>query len=66
MKKKKTDEYIPKALREVWKWKAEVARETRGKTPAQIKKYFHDGLKSAARSIGAKVVKSPDGTCRLV
>ena len=66
MKMKKTDEYIPYALREVWAAKDAVYKETKNMTPKEQLAYFRRGVKRMAKRIGAKVVKSPDGTCRLV
>jgi hypothetical protein len=66
MKKKTTDEFIPKALLEVWAAKDAVYRETRNMTPKQQIAYFRKGAVQVAKRIGAKVVKNPDGTSQLV
>jgi hypothetical protein len=60
------EEYIPPALREVWAMKDAVSEDIKNMSVKQRIAYFKKGVKRAAKRIGARIVREPDGTSRLV
>jgi hypothetical protein len=65
-KMKTIEEYIPPALREVWAMKDAVSEDIKDMTVKERIAYFQKGVKLAAKRMGARIVREPDGTCRLV
>jgi len=63
---KTTEKFAPKALRDVWEWKEAVYQDIKDMTVEEKLAYFHEGLELAAKTIGARLIKNPDGTYRLV
>jgi len=63
---KTTDMAITKALQEVWEWKEAVYEDTKNMTYEETRAYFQKGLEDAARLLGARIVKNPDGSCSFV
>ena len=57
---------VSKALLEVWEAKRLVYEDTKDMTREQRMAYSRQSLENAARALGAKIVKNPDGTYRLV
>ena len=58
---KTNEEFIPKALRDVWEWKDAVYQDTKDMTTEEKLAYFHEGLESAAKLLGKRIVKTEDG-----
>ena len=59
---KTNEDFTPQALREVWTWKESVHRDTAGKEFSEVQSYFADGMKEAARILGAEIVANADGS----
>jgi hypothetical protein len=53
------------SLIEVWEMKDAVAKEMEGKTDEEIIKMFHQSMIDAAKSIGATLVKLPNGNYKF-
>jgi hypothetical protein len=63
---KTAERVISKSLQEVWEWKEAVYRETKDKNLEETKAYFRKGLQRAAKIIGARLKKNPDGSYVLI
>ena len=63
---KTTERAVSKMLQEVWEWKDAVYEDTRGKSAGETKAYFREGLKRAAKIIGARLKINPDGSYLFV
>jgi hypothetical protein len=57
---------ITKALQEVWDWKEAVYQKTKDMTFDEKRAYFQRALEEAARSLHARIVENPDGSCTFV
>jgi hypothetical protein len=53
------------SLLEVWDWKDAVAKKMEGKTDEEIIQMFHQSMIDAAKSIGATLVKLPNGNYKF-
>lgn len=63
---KPTETAVSKSLEEVWKWKNSVYDDIKDMSLDETKIYLHEGLTRAAETIGARLVKNPDGTYSFV
>ena len=63
---KVTNVPVSNALREVWEWKEAVYEDVKDMTFEEKQAYFRNGMEEAARTIGARLVRNPDGTCVFV
>jgi hypothetical protein len=44
-----------KTMKEVWRWKEEVARETKGMTPEELMAYYRKAEERLAKKTGKKL-----------
>jgi hypothetical protein len=61
-----TETTISKCLEEVWEWKEAVYQDTKDMSMEEKQAYFREGLELAAKTLGAQLVKNPDGSHSLV
>ena len=66
MKTKDKEEFVPKALREVWEWKDAVYKDIKNMSFEEKRVYFENGLKEAVKMIKGKVKTNSDGSCSIV
>jgi len=63
---KTTEAGLSQALEEVWEWKEAVCKDTEGMPVDDTIAYFADGLETAARLLGARLERNPDGSYNIV
>ncbi len=56
---------IPASLKEVWEWKDIASKELYGKTFEEKKSILKNVMEDAVKSIGAKLIKLPNGNYKI-
>ena len=58
--------FVSGTLEEVWELKKAVSREIENMTFEELRRYLDEGMAIAAKEIGARLVRKPDGFYRFV
>jgi len=56
---------IPISLKEVWEWKDATSKELYGKSFKEKNSILRDSMEEAAKTIGAKLIKLPNGNYKI-